>query len=90
MSAYWLSMKSAEAWVVRASYSAPGKRQATSPLPSQSNSGPTPSLSSAMNPSRETIAPMMVLPMNLRPLVRDTVREMRRHRHPRNLGLTHR
>jgi hypothetical protein len=62
MSRYWLSMKSAEAWVVRHSSSEPGKLQATSPLPSQSNSGPTPSLSSAMNPSRETTAPMIVLP----------------------------
>src|SRR5919106_3842168 len=56
-------MKSAEAWVVRTSSSLPGKLQATSPLPYQSNSGPTSSLSSAMNPSRETTAPMITLPM---------------------------
>jgi hypothetical protein len=43
-------MKSAEARVLRASSSLPGKVQATSPLPSQSKSGPTSSLSSAMNP----------------------------------------
>src|SRR5215208_4462409 len=55
-------MKSAEAWVLRASPSLPSKDQVTSPLPYQSNSGPTPSPSSAMNPSRETAAPMSVLP----------------------------
>jgi hypothetical protein len=55
-SRYWLRMKSAEAWVVRHSSSVPGKLQVTSPLPYQSNSGPTPSWSSAMNPSRETTA----------------------------------
>jgi hypothetical protein len=58
-------MKSADVWVVRDSPSEPGKLQATSPLPNQSNSGPTPSLSSAMNPSSETTAPMIVLPMDL-------------------------
>src|SRR6266542_1788059 len=57
-------MNSAEAWVPRAARSLPGKVQLTSPVPSQSKSGPTPSLSSAMNPSRETAAtPMIVLPM---------------------------
>src|SRR2546423_8992965 len=57
-------MKSADARVLRASSSLPGKLQLTSPLPSQSNSGPTPSLSSAMYPSRETAAtPMIVLPI---------------------------
>jgi hypothetical protein len=63
MSRYWLRMKSAEAWVLRDSPSEPGKLQVTSPLPYQSNSGPTRSLSSVMNPSRETAAPMIVLPM---------------------------
>jgi hypothetical protein len=63
MLAYWLCMKSAEAWVLRDSPGLPGKLQVTSPLPYQSNSGPTSSLSSAMNPSRETTAPMIVLPM---------------------------
>jgi antitoxin YefM len=43
--------------------SLPGKLQATSPLSYQSKSGPTSSLSSAMNPSRETTAPMIVLPI---------------------------
>src|SRR5215208_2713437 len=56
-------MKSADACVVRNSSSEPGKLQVTSPLASQSNSGPTASLSSAMNPSRETTAPMTVLPI---------------------------
>src|ERR671930_1476043 len=56
-------MKSAEAWLLRAARSLPGKLQLTSPL-SQSKSGPTSSLSSAMNPSSETAAaPMIVLPM---------------------------
>jgi hypothetical protein len=59
-------MKSAEARLLRTSSSLPGKLQLTSPLPSQSKRGPTPSLSSAMNPSRETAAtPMIVLPMIL-------------------------
>src|SRR6266508_485756 len=55
-------MKSAEAWVLQDSPSLPGKLQVTSPFPYQSNSGPMSSLSSAMNPSRETTAPMIVLP----------------------------
>ena len=56
-------MKSAEAWLLRAARSLPGKLQLTSPL-SQSKSGPTSSLSSAMNPSSETAAaPMIVFPM---------------------------
>jgi hypothetical protein len=38
---------------------------ATSPLPYQSNSGPTASLSSAMNPSTDTTAAMITLPMTL-------------------------
>ena len=63
MSPYRSSMKSAEARVLRTSSSLPGKLQVTSPLPNQSNIGPTPSLSSAMNPSRDTTAPMIVLPM---------------------------
>jgi hypothetical protein len=58
-------MKSAETWVLRASSSLPGKLQLTSPVPSQSNNGPTSSLSSAMNPSSETAAaPMIVLPIS--------------------------
>jgi hypothetical protein len=61
-SLYWLRMKSAEAWVLRHSPSAPSKAQVTSPLSYQSNSGPTPSFSSAMNPSRETTAPMTACP----------------------------
>src|ERR671936_2329501 len=57
-------MKSAEARLLLASAALPGKLQPASPLPSQSKSGPTSSLSSAMNPSRETAAtPMIVLPM---------------------------
>jgi hypothetical protein len=60
---YWLRMKSAEARVLRDSPKEPGKLQVTSPLPYQSNSGPTSSFSSAMNPSRETAAPVIVLPM---------------------------
>src|SRR5918996_1320824 len=57
-------MNSAEAWGLRTALSLPGKVQLTSPVPSQSKSGPTSSLSSAMNPSRETAAtPMIVLPM---------------------------
>src|SRR5919197_5431125 len=57
-------MKSAEARLLRASSSLPGKLQPTSPLPSQSKSGATSSLSSAMNPSKDTAAtPMIVLPM---------------------------
>ena len=57
-------MNSADAWLLRAPCSLPGKVQLASPLPSQSKSGPTSSLSSAMNPSRETAAtPMIVLPM---------------------------
>jgi hypothetical protein len=36
---------------------------ATSPLPYQSNSGPTASFSSAMNPSSDTVAPTITLPM---------------------------
>src|SRR6184192_1584995 len=57
-------MKSAEAWLLRAARSLPGKLQLASPPSSQSKSGPTSSLSSAMNPSRETAAtPMIVLPM---------------------------
>jgi hypothetical protein len=61
-------MKSAEARLLRASASLPGKLQPTSPLPSQSKSGPTSSLSSAMNPSKDTAAtPMIVLPMFVLP-----------------------
>ena len=59
-------MKSAEARLLRASSLLPGKLQPTSPLPSQSKRGPTSSLSSAMNPSRDTAAtPMIVLPVIL-------------------------
>src|SRR6266540_3008101 len=58
-------MNSAEARLLRAgSWSPPGNVHVASPRPSQSKSGPTSSLSSAMNPSRETAAtPMIVLPM---------------------------
>jgi hypothetical protein len=57
-------MKSAEARVPRAALSLRGRVQLTSPVASQSKSGPTSSLSSAMNPSREIAAtPMIVLPM---------------------------
>src|SRR5919198_3782883 len=57
-------MNSAEARLLRASSSLPGKVQLTSPVPSQSKSGPTSSVSSAMYPSREIAAtPMIVLPM---------------------------
>src|SRR5215212_11374771 len=76
-SRYWLSTKSAEAWVVRHSPSAPGKDQVTSPLPYQSNSGPTPSSSSAMNPSRDTTAPMTVLAMISSFRLRSRVRRRR-------------
>jgi hypothetical protein len=43
--------------------SAPSKALATSPLLYQSNSGPTPSLSPATDPPRETAAPVTVLPV---------------------------
>ena len=45
---YVARMKSADAWVVCDLVVLPSKDQLTSPLPNQSNSGPTPSLSSAM------------------------------------------
>jgi hypothetical protein len=35
----------------------------TSPFPYQSNSGPTSSFSSAMNPSSDTVASIITLPM---------------------------
>ncbi len=76
-------MKSAEARVLRASSGLPGKLQLTSPPPSQSNSGPTSSLSSAMNPSRETAAaPMIVVPIS-RPLVVEDSASLQMHRMPR-------
>src|SRR5919112_2212647 len=56
-------MKSADACVVRNSSSELGKLQVTSPLASQSNSGPTSSRLSAIKPSRETTAPIIALPM---------------------------
>src|SRR5690349_1087440 len=39
----------------------PGMLQVTSPLPNQSNNGPMPSLSSAMNPSSDTAARFMIV-----------------------------
>ena len=63
MSAYWLSMKSAEAWVVRASYSAPREAPGDVAVAEPVEQRPDAVAVVGHEPVQETAAPMIVLPM---------------------------
>jgi hypothetical protein len=69
--------------VLRASSGLPGKLQPTSPLPSQSNSAPTSSLSSAMKPVQGNRSCAHDRRAHIRPLVVEDSASLQMHRMPR-------